>query len=1320
MRPPAPQSKNNTISSSSTILAGIEWRNHLGVGTLERRNAFPVGPEGNGAWNPGRWNPRGVERWIRRNPAAAVRGPPGLRNGSASPPLPGCGSEGRAGVAAEMLPYTVNFKVSARTITGALNAHNKTAVDWGWQGLIAYGCHSLVVVIDSSTAQTLQVLEKHKADVVKVKWARENYHHNIGSPYCLRLASADVTGKIIVWDVAAGVAQCEIQEHAKPIQDVQWLWNQDASRDLLLAVHPPNYIVLWNADTGTKLWRKSYADNILSFSFDPFDPSHLTLLTSEGIVFISDFSPSKPPSGPGKKVYISSPHSSPAHNKLAAATGAKKALNKVKILITQEKPSAEFITLNDCLQLAYLPSKRNHMLLLYPREILILDLEVNQTVGVIAIERTGVPFLQVIPCFQRDGLFCLHENGCITLRVRRSYNSIFTSSNEEPDPDPVQELTYDLRSQCDAIRVTKTVRPFSMVCCPVNENAAALIVSDGRVMIWELKSAVCNRNSRSSSSGASPLYSPVSFCGIPVGVLQSKLPDLSLDNMIGQSAIAGEEPPKGSALQEVHLKFLLTGLLSGLPSPQFAIRMCPPLTTKNIKMYQPLLAVGTSNGSVLVYHLTSGLLHKELSVHSCEVKGIEWTSLTGFLSFATSTPNNMGLVRNELQLVDLPTGRSIAFRGERGNDESPMEMIKVSHLKQYLAVVFKDKPLELWDVRTCTLLREMSKNFPAITALEWSPSHNLKSLRKKQLATREAMARQTVVSDAELSVVESSVISLLQEAESKSELTQNISAREHFVFTDNDGQVYHLTVEGNSVKDSARIPPDGSMGSITCIAWKGDTLVLGDVDGNLNFWDLKGRVSRGIPTHRSWVRKIRFAPGKGNQKLIAMYNDGAEVWDTKEVQMVSSLRSGRNVTFRILDVDWCTSDKVVLASDDGCIRVLEMSMKAACFRMDEQELSEPVWCPYLLVPRASLALKAFLLHQPWDGRYSLDISHVDYPENEEIKTLLQEQLNSLSNDIKKLLLDPEFTLLQRCLLVSRLYGDESELHFWTVAAHYLHSLSQDKPTSTAATKDKLNNPLDICYDILCENAYFQKFQLERVNLQEVKRSTYDHTRKCTDQLLLLGQTDRAVQLLLETSADNQHYYCDSLKACLVTTVTSSGPSQSTIKLVATNMIANGKLAEGVQLLCLIDKAADACRYLQTYGEWNRAAWLAKVRLSSEECADVLKRWVDHLCSPQVNQKSKALLVLLSLGCFSSVAETLHSMRYFDRAALFVEACLEYGAFAVGEDTEKLISAIYTDYARSLKNLGFKQGAALFASKAGAAGKELLAELESPKQEPKEE
>lgn len=35
-------------------------------------------------------------------------------------------------------------------------------------------------------------------------------------------------------------------------------------------------------------------------------------------------------------------------------------------------------------------------------------------------------------------------------------------------------------------------------------------------------------------------------------------------------------------------------------------------------------------------------------------------------------------------------------------------------------MVFRDKPLELWDIRTCTLLREMAKNFPAVTALVWT------------------------------------------------------------------------------------------------------------------------------------------------------------------------------------------------------------------------------------------------------------------------------------------------------------------------------------------------------------------------------------------------------------------------------------------------------------------------------------------------------------------------------------------------------------------------------------------------------------------------
>ena len=56
------------------------------------------------------------------------------------------------------------------------------------------------------------------------------------------------------------------------------------------------------------------------------------------------------------------------------------------------------------------------------------------------------------------------------------------------------------------------------------------------------------------------------------------------------------------------------------------------------------------------------------------------------------------------------------------------------------------------------------------------------------------------------------------------------------------------------------------------------------------------------------------------------------------------------------------------------------------------------------------------------------------------------------------------------------------------------------------------------------------------------------------------QFDRAVQLYLETEADNDQYYLNSLQACLVATVKSSGASQSTMKLVATSLIANGRLS----------------------------------------------------------------------------------------------------------------------------------------------------------------
>lgn len=55
-----------------------------------------------------------------------------------------------------------------------------------------------------------------------------------------------------------------------------------------------------------------------------------------------------------------------------------------------------------------------------------------------------------------------------------------------------------------------------------------------------------------------------------------------------------------------------------------------------------------------------------------------------------------------------------------------------SILRQYLVVVFRDKPLELWDIRTGTLLREMAKNFPTVTALVQTNLHTTELHEKKK------------------------------------------------------------------------------------------------------------------------------------------------------------------------------------------------------------------------------------------------------------------------------------------------------------------------------------------------------------------------------------------------------------------------------------------------------------------------------------------------------------------------------------------------------------------------------------------------------------
>ena len=66
------------------------------------------------------------------------------------------------------------------------------------------------------------------------------------------------------------------------------------------------------------------------------------------------------------------------------------------ILIRQDDQFAStVVSLNDCIQILFHPIHRHLILIVYPREILIFDLQILQTVGTITCEKNSAAFYKV-------------------------------------------------------------------------------------------------------------------------------------------------------------------------------------------------------------------------------------------------------------------------------------------------------------------------------------------------------------------------------------------------------------------------------------------------------------------------------------------------------------------------------------------------------------------------------------------------------------------------------------------------------------------------------------------------------------------------------------------------------------------------------------------------------------------------------------------------------------------------------------------------------------------------------------------------------------
>lgn len=361
--------------------------------------------------------------------------------------------------------------------------------------------------------------------------------------------------------------------------------------------------------------------------------------------------------------------------------------------------------------------------------------------------------------------------------------------------------------------------------------------------------------------------------------------------------------------QQPSVSYIVCRTLKTRPGPT-VMRMCPPATVRNYTFHKPLLAVGNKNGIIQIFNLTTGELYRELNVHAYAVRGIEWIGLNAFLSYAESESFQGSESNWELNVTELTTGRTVQLKNGKSKENSVILSVKASHLRQYFIIVYRSDPFEIWDLESLSLIRRVPKKFSGIVAAEWNPLYSKKVNQQQKLD------------------------------ETSSKISEPYTPlKENFVVTNKAGELFHFSIAGSVVKEISRIPPEATMTkAVTAIAWKSDHVILGRSDGSLSVWDLGKKESRTVSTMRGTIKRIRFAPGKGNMKILILYDDGSDIWDVKELRLVSTiLRSSETSQLRVEDSDWGASDRPVILASDGSVIVSDIDFK----QIAASHLSDP-------------------------------------------------------------------------------------------------------------------------------------------------------------------------------------------------------------------------------------------------------------------------------------------------------------------------------------------------------------------------------------------
>lgn len=334
------------------------------------------------------------------------------------------------------------------TVPGCLHPSNgRNTIDWNDGGLIAYGSHNVIYIVDVLRYKRIQSIEHHQSAINIVRWspARSPFADSSLSASQLIIASSDISGHIIISNAVTASQTNQFSHPNSSVLQMYWYPWKDISRDFLLVLHSSSTVALWNTVTGEKVWNHTYSHvSLFDFSIDPFSLRNVIFSSSGNKVLVcSDIALSEPISSGHLFQITSDDNTNPSNTNI--------------YLITYHK--------------AY----RHTVLIAINSSLYLVNPELMCCLSRVPIESNIVSWM---PSSRRDALFAVHSNGATTFRVTKF----------EPTEEKKPNASFSMEKVCqtECVRAINNQRIVAASLCPTTQSTVAVLYQTGKLAFWQL------------------------------------------------------------------------------------------------------------------------------------------------------------------------------------------------------------------------------------------------------------------------------------------------------------------------------------------------------------------------------------------------------------------------------------------------------------------------------------------------------------------------------------------------------------------------------------------------------------------------------------------------------------------------------------------------------------------------------------------------------------------------------------------------------------------------------------------------------------------